>query len=145
MKIKDGQLYYLVHFDWFAHFCNYIGFCTETWTDEWIETWDQKNGIPEEISNLELINWKEKLLYLDEKGEKVKKFDGWLNINLKDNLKEDHDFVIVNPEVWRFLHDLFGGIAIKRYATIIDSQTEECIIEVYLQKLFVFDIPWEQK
>ena len=62
-------------------------------------------------------------------------------MNLLDNLKEDLDYVIVNEEVWGYLYSLFGGKEIKRYGTLIDAETKECIIEVNLQKIYVFDIP----
>jgi len=41
------------------------------------------------------------------------KFDGWLNRNIKDNLREENDYVIVNEEIWTFLHQLFGGYEIR--------------------------------
>jgi hypothetical protein len=83
--------------------------------------------IPEEISNELILDKKENLISLKEP-----KFRGWLDRNLLDNLKEDLDYVIVNEEVWSYLHTMFGGIEIKRYGTIIDSETLECIVEVNL-------------
>ncbi len=100
------------------------------------ETKSQRGEMPDEIDNDELIDKTEKLIPLNDT-----QFKGWLDQNLKDNLKEDVDFIIVNEEVWGYIHSLFGGRTIKRYATIIDPETDECIIEVCLQKLYVYDIP----
>lgn len=47
--------------------------------------------------------------------------------------------------MWRYLHSLFGGHPIKRYGTLIDERTEECIVEVYLTKIYIYDIPREDK
>lgn len=30
-------------------------------------------------------------------------------VHIKDNLKESVDFIIVNPQIWDFLHSIYGG------------------------------------
>jgi hypothetical protein len=32
-----------------------------------------------------------------------------LNINLKDNLKEEENYIILNDKIWNYLSKLYGG------------------------------------
>lgn len=123
MCIKDGEPYFLIEMKWFENFCKYIGVNEEAK----IETndTDENNQIPGEITNYELLNVNEKVLCLDDP-----KFDGWLNRNLKDNLRENNDFIIVNQEIWNFLEELFSGYEIRRYGTLISG--DDTIIEINL-------------
>lgn len=70
--------------------------------------------------------------------------------NLLDNLNEDHDFVIVNPDIWRYLYSIYDGTpilrkAIKNIDKGDDSDLAEAIIEVNLIKLYIFEVPRENK
>lgn len=87
MCIWDGEAYFLVEMGWFEGFCKYVGLKEETKQEDT----DENNQIPDEISNEKLLNVKEPVICSDDP-----KYDGWLNRNLKDNLRENQDFVIVN-------------------------------------------------
>lgn len=69
--------------------------------------------------------------------------------SLKDNLTEDQDYIIVNPDIWRYLYSIYDGNPILRTAIMnTDSSQEdgtECIIEVNQIKLYIFEIPRENK
>ena len=72
------------------------------------------------------------------------------DINLKDNLNEGEDYVIVNPEIWRYLYTIYDGIPILRYAIKNfdkkeDIEDAETIIEVNKVKLYIFEVPRENK
>ena len=71
-------------------------------------------------------------------------------INLKDNLTEEEDYMIVNPDIWRYLYSIYDGTPILRYAIKNfdkeeDKEIAETIIEVNLVKLFIFEVPREHK
>lgn len=120
----------MVEMAWFEAFCKYVGLKEETKQEDT----DENNQIPDEIANERLLNVKEPVLCSDDP-----KYDGWLNRNLKDNLRENQDFVIVNQEIWNFLFENFGGLEIRRYGTLISG--DDTIIEINLQKIYIFDIP----
>jgi hypothetical protein len=126
MDVVDGSVWYLIEKEWFNKWKDYVGFD---------DTSDSRH--PGDINNSYLLNSDKSVLW--HKSELNFKY--WLNANLKDNLKEDIDYVIMNPAIWDYLHQMYGGVTIKRYGTLIDVNTEECIIEVNLQKLYVFDVP----
>lgn len=72
------------------------------------------------------------------------------DINLKDNLNEEEDYIIVNPTIWRYLYTIYDGIPILRHAIKnFDKKEEiedaETIIEVNLVKLYIFEVPRENK
>lgn len=88
---------------------------------------------PGEISNAEdLIN-------SDEQLDAASVF-----VNINDNMKEDVEYCILNPKLWKFFHSLYGGAAIKRKAIVLDEDSEP-IIEVYMSKLFIYDVPILEK
>ena len=64
---------------------------------------------PGEITNVQLLNLEEYVIC-----EKRKEIIGYLDMNLKDNLKEGEDFIIVDEEIWNYLKNIYGGQTIKR-------------------------------
>lgn len=91
---------------------------------------------PGRIDNVELIEVNEIMLF----GE----------INLKDNLDEEEDYIIVNPSIWRYLYSIYDGIPImrkgvKNFDKIQDYEDAEVIIEVNLVKFYIFEVPREYK
>lgn len=70
-------------------------------------------------------------------------------INLKDNLNEDEDYIIVSPEIWNYWYGIYDGIPIPRIAIRnVDSSENndsQCIIEVNLVKLYTFEVPRDEK
>jgi hypothetical protein len=95
-----------------------------------------KSKEPGYIDNYDIIDASEIMLF----GE----------INLKDNLTEEQDYIIVNPEIWRYLYSIYDGTpilraAIKNFDNDKTSEVAENIIEVNMVKLFIFEVPREQK
>ena len=146
MNIEEGSKWYIVSADWFKQWKDWSGFSTtskiseaET-TNDAIESGDSPLGTkveePGRIDNYDILESSELMLF----GE----------YNLKDNLTEEQDYVIVNPEIWRYLMSIYDGTpilrtAIKNIDNREDTDTEECIIEVNLVKLYIFEVPRENK
>ena len=65
----------------------------------------------------------------------------YLNLNLKDNLREEYDYCIISENLWRFLSTRYGGVEIKRFAVKREEISDECIIEVNLLKLYIHCFP----
>ena len=72
------------------------------------------------------------------------------DINLKDNLIEEEDYIIVNRKIWAYLYSIYDGIpilreAIRNFDNQEDAETADVIIEVYQVKLYLFEVPREHK
>ena len=83
------------------------------WLNDWKLYVGYGGGRPSEvhpgmISNEKLLDVKERIVPVREPQHKA-----WLDRNLVDNLREDDDYVIVNPTIWDFLFSIFGGIEIR--------------------------------
>ena len=99
------------------------------------ETEETESEHPGEISNQTLLNLKEKIIY-DKKAE----IKGYLDTNLKDQLKEGSDYLIMGEEAWKYLHRIYGGRVIRRKEAEAEKD-EDSFVEVNLVKIYVFDIP----
>lgn len=91
---------------------------------------------PGPISNEDIIEQETHQIVCDDKNQ-------YLNINLKDNLKEEDHYIILNKEIWDFLSKRYGGWTIQRFVTLTD--TNEFIIEVYLAKIYTYFFPMAQE
>jgi DUSP domain len=67
-----------------------------------------------------------------------------LNVNLKENLREEDHYYIVDEKLWRFLLARYGGVEIKRYGVKRDDNSGDCTIEVNLLKLSIHYFPGQQ-
>ena len=85
--------------EWFLLDCHWL-----TKYQEYIES---DGAHPGRITNERLLNPDEEMIKIDDPS-----FDGFLNRNLKDGLKEDSDFKILPPSMWNYLQRLYGGIPI---------------------------------
>lgn len=68
----------------------------------------------------------------------------WQNQVLKPNLKEGEDFLLVDEFVWDVIMKRFGckpDEDIQRLGIIVNEETEECIVELYLKTLSIFPVP----
>jgi len=65
-----------------------------------------------------------------------------LNTNLKDNLREDEHFIILNEQIWEFLTSKYGGREMLRFGQ--EDSEGRTSIEVNLQKIYVYFFPMSQ-
>lgn len=147
IQIEEGSKWYLISCNWFNQWKEWTGFfikptnADDETTNEGMEVSDSQpkgsnNMEPGRIDNVELIEVDEIMLF----GE----------INLKDNLNEEEDYIIVNPTIWRYLYSIYDGIpilrkGIKNFDKIDDYADAEVIIEVNLVKLYIFEVPREHR
>lgn len=145
MDIEEGSKWYLISTVWFNQWKEWTGFTTSTkstdgdTTNEGLEADNQHKSKVEEpgrLDNQELINPDEIMLFRE--------------INLKDNLNEEEDYIIVNRKIWTYLYSIYDGIpilrhAIKNFDNIEQADMAETIIEVNLIKFYVFEVPREHK
>lgn len=147
MDIQVDSKWYIMSNDWFSQWKKWWGFhrSVKSITDEDVKDLHENNETetkegeveePGRIDNYDILDTSEIMLL----GE----------YNLLDNLNEDHDFVIVNPDIWRYLYSIYDGTpilrkAIKNIDKGDDSDLAEAIIEVNLIKLYIFEVPRENK
>lgn len=56
-----------------------------------------------------------------------------LNYNIKDNLIEGQDFIVVSQTIWMYFYNIYGGIEIKRYSIRV-SPTKN-VVEIMLKNV----------
>lgn len=50
--------------------------------------------------------------------------------------------MIVDDNIWNYVSDIYGvENDIVRYGIIVNEETEECIVEIYLKSILIFPIP----
>lgn len=150
MDIEEGSKWYIVSCKWFNEWKHWSGFSIVTNDTDKDLTKDAidspSTSIPSksskdakepgQIDNYDIIDSDEIMIFGD--------------INIKDNLTEEEDYIIVNPDIWRYLYSIYDGTpilrnAIKNFDKAEDSEITDCIIEVNLVKLFIFEVPREHK
>ena len=144
--IDEGSKWYVISTEWFDQWKKWSGFeyATNSISEDSKEppnnsdiiTKDSEVEEPGRIDSYDILDTSQVMLF----GEYM----------LKDNLNEDQDYVIVNPDIWRYLYSIYDGTqilrtAIKNIDKAEDSETAECVIEVNLIKLFIFEVPRENK
>jgi len=146
MNIQEDSKWYIVSSEWFDQWKKWSGFHYVSKKNSEEDVKDHSNSDeatkdgeveePGRIDNIEILDTSEIMLF----GE----------YNLKDNLNEEQDYVILNPDIWRYLYSIYDGTPILRTGIKnIDKKEDEdsvdCIIEVNLVKLYIFEVPRENK
>jgi hypothetical protein len=150
MDIEEGSKWYIISSKWFNEWKHWSGFSiisndtdkdlTKDAIDSASSSMPSKTSKdaqePGQIDNYDIIDSDEIMIFGD--------------INIKDNLTEEEDYIIVNPDIWRYLYSIYDGTpilrnAIKNFDKAEESEITDCIIEVNLVKLFIFEVPREHK
>ena len=91
MDVQKDDKFYIISAEWLKRWKTYVNY-------------DGMGGgdFPGPINNEDIIE--------EEKNSIICEVDKqFLNINLKDGLREEDHFVILNPEIWEFLSKRYGG------------------------------------
>ena len=146
MDIEEDSKWYIISMEWFKQWKAWSGFnlslksndsdSTKFPIEESETATDKSVDEPGRIDSIDIFNANEIMLFSE--------------YNLKDNLVEEQDFVIVNPDIWRYLYSIYDGNPILRTAIKnIDSKSggddSDWIIEVNQVKLYIFEVPRENK
>lgn len=112
MDIEENSKWYIISMEWFKQWKAWSGFrvsskasdseSTKFQLEEGETATDKSVDEPGRIDSIDILNTNEIMLF----GES----------NLKDNLVEEQDFVIVNPDIWRYLFSIYDGNPILRTA-----------------------------
>ena len=125
MKIKDKSEWFIISWRWFEKWKEYVNFENDS---EIIE-----RNHPGMIGNNEILEDSKYVLHDNQRQH--------LNINLKENLKEETDYMIINEKMWKFLATRYGGVEIKRFGIRNEEDKSKSFIEVNLIKLYVHYFP----
>jgi len=131
MDVTAGSKWYLLSSKWLINFKEYVlQFSDDADTDA-----EMKIEHPGMILNEDILD--EPVNLLKDPTEP------YLDYNLKENLREEENYFIVNQEVWNFLYVNYGGIEICRFG-MKRADSESCLIEVNLIKLNIHYFPTQQ-
>lgn len=70
--------------------------------------------------------------------------DKWQNVVLKPGLKEGTDFMLVDEFLWNYLKSRYNckkDEEIKRLGIIVNDETEEGVVELYLRNITIYPVP----
>ena len=112
-----------------------------TWLNKWKKfigfdgDEDMEDSHPGACNNEDLVEETDSQIVCDQS-------EHHLNVNLKDGLREDEHYMILNEKVWSFFVDLYGGREIIRYGRVDENGNES--IEVYLARVNIYFFPMAQ-
>jgi hypothetical protein len=140
-RVEVGQEWHVVSMQWISKWQVYTGFDTLDSPDSKPSESEPK---PPRIDNANIID------YLDTSGfdpkpecqlMEVQVSEKWQNYQLKPNLKEGEDFMLVDASIYKFWADHYGEpeFPLKRYG--VENESGETVVELYLQKLNIIPIP----
>ena len=136
--VTPGSQWFIVSMKWIDKWQKYTYFDLLTENQTSISEEERKH--PGKISNEDIIL---KIPHGSLMKDLTKGKD-WQNVQLKPNLKEGEDYMIVNQEIWCFWVDNYKFEAeneIQRFGIIVNEDTEEAIVEIYLKQVLVMPIP----
>ena len=123
MNIEKGSKWYIISLDWLNNWKAYVGY-------EGDEEMEKK--FPGPITNEDILD--------DDQKEIIEDKDIlFQNLNLRDNLREDQHFTILNEDIWKLLLSVYGGREILRFGVIDENGRE--FIEVNLIKVYTYFFP----
>lgn len=126
MNVRQGQKFYIASMTWIKKWKAFIGFDGDV---------SMEAEFPGPCNNEDIIDNEEKIVICDVDLQH-------LNTNLKDNLREDDHFMILNEQIWKFLSTKYGGREMLRFGQ--EDSEGRTSIEVYLQKVYVYFFPMSQ-
>jgi len=126
MEVKPGSKWYVMSITWFNKWKAYIGWDGDT---------DMEDSYPGPCNNEDIIEDPEAQVVSDPNQIH-------LNVNLKDGLREDENYTLLNEELWDFFCSRYGGREIVRFGE--ESTTGEPSIEVYLTRVNIYFFPMAQ-
>ena len=132
MDIREKSEWFVLSSEWLNKWKEYVDY---EGTDE-AEDSSMQCTHPGMITNEDIIDEVEDLLFDYKRGH--------LNVNLKENLREEDHYQIIDEKLWKFLRIRYGGIEIKRFGVKREDNSDEWIIEVNLLKLNIHYFPSQQ-
>lgn len=135
-KTEIDDSYYILPITWIKKWKNYINFSKysneqEDIHQDFMEDQDSSITGPGPFLNESLFEMDDGLSFMDfnEKND-------YLNLNLKSDLRENIDFIMVNSELFNYLFQKYKGIRIKRIPYNPNEDNNALIsIEIFLKKV----------
>jgi hypothetical protein len=101
-----------------------------SWYKSWMDFLDDGQHHPGPVMAERILQEQELLL----DSEIVKKYT---NIQLRENLVENEDYIVVSSMMWRFLYEIYGGFEIQRYIISEHTDDDDVKYEIYLRCISV--------
>mmetsp|Transcript_42148 Transcript_42148/g.48910 ORF Transcript_42148/g.48910 Transcript_42148/m.48910 type:complete len:180 (+) Transcript_42148:292-831(+) len=113
MDVREKSEWFLISSEWISKWKDFVEYYNEDGgVDSAMET-----AHPGMITNKDIIEDVSNVLYDPKRPH--------LNVNLKENLREEDHYFIVNYSVWKFLAIRYGGVEIKRFGRKRDDDSDE--------------------
>lgn len=133
MDVRENSEWYIISCEWLGRWKEYVGYNTEDGSGDA----NMESTHPGMILNEDIIEEVNNVL--------IDRHKPYLNVNLKENLREEDHYHIVNDKLWNFLKIRYGGVEIKRFGVKREDDSDECIIEVNLLKISVHYFPGQKE
>ena len=132
MDVEENSKWYILSLNWLQKWRDYVASATDSSSSDAA----MEAEYPGMILNNDIIEEQEHQLtdYQNPQYEYA----------LKENLKEDDNYYVVNYEVWDFLYTRYGGTQILRVGVNPPSNDLDTFIEVNLLSLNVHFFPGQQ-
>jgi len=133
--VREGSKWFVLDMAWVKQWQEYIYLDLITGKSD--KPPKTQPEMPDAITWTEIVKTNNKNLLLQD----PLKDQAWSNIELKENLREGEDFMLVTPEVFHFAEKEYGmkGRPIERYG-IKQADGETCV-ELYLKKIQIIPVP----
>lgn len=107
MDIAPQSKWYIISAKWLTNWRDYIAYKTTEPSERGSQSEQMEIPHPGMILNEDILD-NEPYLIEDQ-------YKPHLNLNLKENLREEDNYHIVNEKVWNFLAIRYGGVEIIRF------------------------------
>lgn len=133
MDVAEGSEWFLISVEWLNKWKEYTKYDTnDSTTDASMDT-----PHPGMITNEDIIEQLDNIL--------IDRRRPHLNVNLKENLREEDHYHLVNKKLWEYLYIRYGGVEMKRFGVKREDTSDECIIEANLIKIQVHYFPSQKE
>ena len=125
---QKNMIVHIISMKWFEAWKQFTSYEIHTQDEVTIDC-SLSNGLhPGPISQDDLLDNNADLLGPD-------KIKSHTDHNIKPELKENQDFVVVSHEIWKYLHGIYYGMDLERYVIASKEFNGESRVEIWLKKV----------
>ena len=135
--VTEGSKWHIISMDWVSKWQKYAYF-DQLPGQEGVHVSEEERIHPGKIDNSDIILVPPSGSFLPDSSN----LTVWQNLQMKPNLKENEDYLIIDHDIWQYVSEKYGfNQDILRFGVKTSEESEECIVEIYLKQILVHPIP----